>query len=120
MFKEAKANIAAAIIIAVLIVGGLLGFIFLYDFPEYYKVEIKNESTSGFSIVAEDGYSVDKIKEGSDFKFRVELDSEYSNSNITVTVNGEVVQKYESFDYYYIEDVQGNLQILITGLQRTE
>ena len=32
MFKDAKANIAAAIILAILVVGGIFGFIFLYDF----------------------------------------------------------------------------------------
>ena len=94
MFKEAKANIAAAIILAVLVVGGVLAFLFLYDFPDYYKVVVTNQSTEGFEIVAEDGYNKNRIKEGSDFKFTVSLDPEYSTSNITVKVNGKVVNKY--------------------------
>ena len=114
MFKNAKANLAAAIILSVLIIGGLLGFIFLYDFPEYYKVSV----TEGFEIVALDGYDKDRIKEGDDFKFKVTLTDEYATSVITVKVNGEVVNKYESFDYYYIQDVQSDLNIEITGLQK--
>ena len=116
MFKEAKANLAAAIILAVLVIGGILGFIFLYDFPEYYKVEILNASTNGFEIVAVDG-DVNRIKEGTDFKFKVELDPEYANSDIKVEVNGVEVETYESFDYYLIEDVNDNLRIKISGFQ---
>ncbi len=118
MFKNAKANLAAAIILSVLIIGGLLGFIFLYDFPEYYKVSVTNASTEGFEIVALDGYDKDRIKEGYDFKFKVTLTDEYATSVITVKVNGEVVNKYESFDYYYIQDVQSDLNIEISGLQK--
>lgn len=119
MFKEAKANIAAAIILAVLVVGGLLGFIFLYDFPEYYKVDIKNTSTNGFEIVAVDG-NINRIKEGTDFKFKVVLDEEYASSNITVEVNGVVVNKYESFDYYLVEDVNEDVKIRVSNLVKSE
>ena len=116
MFKEEKANIAAAIILAVLVVGGVLAFLFLYDFPDYYKVVVTNQSTEGFEIVAKDGYNKNRIKEGSDFKFTVSLDPEYATSNITVKVNGEVVNRYETFDYYLIKDVQADIQIFIEGL----
>lgn len=120
MFKNAKANIAAAIILCVLVIGGLLGFIFLYDFPDYYKVNVTNASTEGFEIVALEGYNKDRIKEGDDFKFTVTLTSEYATSTITVKVNGNVVEKYESFDYYLIVDVQSDLNIEISGLVKTE
>lgn len=120
MFKEAKANIAAAIILAVLIVGGLLGFIFLYDFPEYYKVDIQNVSTEGFEIVAVEGGEVDKIKEGNDFKFKVKLKDGYTDSVITVEVDGVEVSEYESFDYYLVKDVQKDVKILVKGLQKSE
>ena len=116
MFKEAKANIAAAIILAVLVVGGVLAFLFLYDFPDYYKVVVVNQSSEGFEIVAEDGYNKDRIKEGEDFKFTVTLDPEYATSNITVKVNGEVVNKYETFNFYLIKNVQSDIQVLIEGL----
>lgn len=118
MFKEAKANIAAAIILAVLVVGGLLGFIFLYDFPDYYKVDIQNPSTEGFEIVAVEGCDADKIKEGTDFKFKIELTGEYVGSPIVVKVNDEVVTTYESFDYYVVKDVQADVRILVEGLRR--
>ena len=118
MFKDAKANIAAAIILAVLVVGGLLGFIFLYDFPDYYKVEIKNRSTDGFEIVAVEGCNSEKIKEGTDFKFKVTLDAEFAGSPIVVTVNDKVVTIYESYDYYVVEDVQENVKIEVSGLRR--
>ena len=118
MFKEAKANIAAAIILAVLVVGGLLGFIFLYDFPDYYEVKIQNASTEGFAIEAIEGSNSEKIKEGTDFKFKVTLDEDYDDSSIVVKVNGEVVTKYESFDYYLIKDVQQDLKILVEGVTR--
>ena len=120
MFKEAKANIAAAIILAVLVVGGVLAFLFLYEFPDYYKVVVTNQSAEGFEIVAEDGYNKDRIKEGENFKFTVSLDPEYATSNITVMVNGEVVNKYETFDYYLVENVQADIQILIEGLTYKE
>ena len=120
MFKEAKANIAAAIILAVLVVGGLLGFIFLYDFPEYYKVDIQNPSKEGFEIVAVEGCNSEKIKEGTDFKFKVTLTEEYADSVITVEVNGVEVSTYESFGYYVVKDVQRDVKIYVKGLQRSQ
>ena len=117
MFKDAKANIAAAIILAILVVGGIFGFIFLHDFPEYYKVEVTNDSLEGFEIVGIDGCNEDKIKEGTDFKFKVELSEDYqANSSVVVYVNGEELSKYESFDYYLVKDVQDNIKIKVKGL----
>lgn len=119
MFKDAKANIAAAIILAILVVGGIFGFIFLYDFPEYYKVEVTNASLEGFEIEGVDGCNTEKIKEGTDFKFKVTLDENYQTSDIIVYVNGVEVSTYESFDYYLVEDVQENIKIKIEGLVKS-
>lgn len=116
MFKNAKANIAAAVILCVLVVGGLLGFVFLYDFPDYYTAEIVNLSTEGFVFEACEGYDKDRIKEGDDFKFTITLTGDYVDSDITVKVNDEVVELYEETDYYWIKEVTSDLKIEVSGL----
>ena len=101
MFKEAKANIAAAIILAVLVLSSLLGFIFLYEVPETYTASIINSNQTGFEFVPVEGYDANKIEEGEEFKFLITLDEAYSNSDITVKVIGFSVTKNESFDLLF-------------------
>jgi len=71
-------------------------------------------NTTGYSIVAEDGYSR-KVLSGGNFKFKVNLQSEYSDSNIIVKANNTVLTADE-YSIYTINNIAQDVTITVEGV----
>jgi len=68
----------------------------------------------GYSVVPEDGYS-NKVLSGEDFKFKVNLQSEYSNSNIVVKAKGDVLTA-DGNGIYTISNINEDVNIVVEGV----
>ena len=75
-------------------------------------------SGDGYNIVAEDGYETSVVV-GSTFKFKVELDEEYSNSALVVAYNGTTIQAGPD-DVYTINNIDADIIITVTGVKKNE
>lgn len=73
-------------------------------------------STTGYDISIESGYTANVIL-GGDFKFKVNLWQDYSNSNIVVKANGSVITS-DSNDVYTIPNINTDIEITIDGVEQ--
>ncbi|MBQ7881046.1 MAG: hypothetical protein IJ358_04315 [Clostridia bacterium] len=78
-----------------------------------YSITYPTNST-GYTIVPETNYST-TVLIGSNFKFKVNLDSDYSNSDITVKINGNIIVA-DYYGVYTIESVNQNISITVEGV----
>lgn len=71
----------------------------------------------GYSIVPEPGYQT-SVLAGSAFKFKVNLDEEYSNSSIIVKVNGSIINAVGGV--YTISNIQEDITITVDGVEKNK
>ncbi len=72
-------------------------------------------STTGYLIVPETGYS-SIVREGSDFKFKVNLEADYSNSNIVVKANNNEITA-DSNGIYTLSNINEDIAIIVSGVE---
>ena len=82
-----------------------------------YNVTYPTETT-GYSIMLETGYT-STVLANSDFKFRVALWQDYSNSDLVVKVNGEIIT-HDDKGLYSISNINQNMVITIEGVKLNE
>lgn len=75
------------------------------------------KNQEGYTIQVESGYS-NIVGVGGDFKFKVILKDDYSNSNITVKANNKVISAVNNI--YTISDIQEDITITVEGVELNE
>lgn len=71
-------------------------------------------SSTGYSILPEEGYT-NTVTLGGNFKFKVQLDSNYSNSSIVVKANNQVLTKNNQ-GIYVISNINNHINIVVEGV----
>lgn len=88
------------------------------DVKKYtYNITITNGT--GYTIVAESGYTTNNVEYGSTYKFKVQLDELYNNSDIAVKAkseNGETTDLYANSNIYSLQ-VKQNCEIWVEGVE---
>lgn len=91
--------------------------VFEVDANEKFDISYTS-SGEGYNIVAEEGYDTSVVV-GSTFKFKVELDEEYSNSALVVAYNGITIQPGLD-DVYTIENIAEDIVIIVDNVKKNE
>ncbi|MBQ8522186.1 MAG: hypothetical protein IJ458_00805 [Clostridia bacterium] len=72
-------------------------------------------NTTGYTFTLESGYSTNVVA-GGDFKFKVTLWEDYSNSDIVIKANDEV-QTPDNNGIYTISNINSNVVIIVEGVE---